>query len=339
MFWLLAGIVLAGAGLVLAWPLLAQGSRWKASGLALLLILPAGGLLLYRHVGTPQALDLVPAATPPSDLDTLADSLRDRLSERTEDLEGWLLLGRSLKSLQRYDEAVEALEAARRIAPDNPMVKVELAEARLFASGDPRISDGMRSTLEEALAQDPTLQKGLWLLGIDAVQRGDDARAIELWQRLLSLLQPGSTVAASVQEQIQLAGQRLGIETVVEAEPDETEWPGVAVEIAAGQPAVEALPESAVLFLIARPAGESAGPPLGVVRVEQPRFPVELILDDRHSMLPQRRLSGQELLSIKARLSLRGEVGAAPGDWESGAVEVSTSAPQPVSLLLDQEVR
>jgi cytochrome c-type biogenesis protein CcmH/NrfG len=42
------------------------------------------------------------------------------------------------------------------------------------------------------VAQDPSQQKGLWLLGIDAVQRGDDAQAIETWQRLLVQIPPGS---------------------------------------------------------------------------------------------------------------------------------------------------
>lgn len=341
MFWFIALALLSLAGLWLAWPLLARGSEWKAAGLAVLLALPLGGILLYREVGTAAALD-APASAPGSqDFNALVDDLKSRLSEREEDLEGWLLLGRSLKSLQRYDEAQTALETARRIAPESPLVTVELAEARLFASGDPRINDEVRGMLQEAVSQDASLQKGLWLLGIDSAQRGEDSEAVEYWQRLLAQLDPGSAIAESVREQIELAQSRQGLPPSDAAEGD-SGWPGVEVGIAldgaAAQALTDELPGSAVLFVIVRPGGESAGPPLGVARVDQPQFPVEIHVDDRHAMLPQRQLSAQDRLRLQARLSLSGEPGAKPGDWESEAVEVSTERAEPVSLVLSQPV-
>lgn len=343
MFWPIALAILAAAGLLLAWPLLARGSNWKAVGLAVLLVLPLGGALLYREVGTPAALDAgVSDPQSQQDFDALADSLRARLSEREEDLEGWLLLGRSLKSLQRYDEALDALETAQRIAPDNPLVTVELAEAKLFASGDPRISDEVRGLLESAVAEDPSLQKGLWLLGIDAAQRGQDQGAVDYWQRLLGQLEPGSPVAESVREQIELARSRQGLAPAGPA-ADDSGWPGVAVEVGLDADAANALPdqlpESAVLFVIVRPGGETdGGPPLGVARVDRPRFPLEVTVDDRNAMLPQRPLSTQAKLRFQARLSLSGEPGARAGDWESAAVNIDSDGAETVSLRLSKPV-
>jgi len=345
MFWLIALAMLAAAGLLLAWPLLARGSGWKAVGLAVLLVLPLGGALLYREVGTPAALDATVSDPRSQDFDALADDLKSRLSEREEDLEGWLLLGRSLKSLQRYDEALEALETAKRIAPDNPLVAVELAEAKLFASGEPRISDEVRSLLESAVAQDPTQQKGLWLLGIDAAQRGADSEAVEYWQRLLGQLETGSPIAESVQEQIDLARSRQGLAPAGPA-ADDSDWPGVTVEVGLGAAAADALPDelpqSAVLFVIVRPRGQSGapggGPPLGVARVDRPQFPLEVTVDDRNAMLPQQSLSAQEKLRFQARLSLSGEPGARAGDWESEPVEIASDGASSVSLLLSRPV-
>lgn len=338
MFWLIAISMLVLSGLVLAWPLLSTGSNWKAAGLALFLVVPLSATFLYREVGNPLAMNPPPPSTGGEDFNALTDNLKSGLQEREEDLEGWLLLGRSLKSLQRFDEALDALETANRISPDDPLVTVELAEAKLFASGNPQINPEVREMLQSAVNQDPSLQKGLWLLGIDAVQRGEDVAAIEYWERLLDQVEPDSGIAASVQEQIGLARQRAGLEAPP-VQTDSGSWTGVGVNISLGDEAIQALetnslPATAVLFVIARPAGLGAGPPLGVVRIDRPEFPIEVTLDDRHAMLQQNQLSAQSALSIQARLSLSGNAAASSGDWSSEAIDVSTDDPGPHTLSL-----
>ena len=342
MFWTLAIAMLVLTGLMLAWPMLSSGSNWKSAGLALLIAVPLGGTLLYQEVGTPIAMNPPPppASADAEDFDALVSNLKASLQEREEDIEGWLLLGRSLKSLQRFDEALEALETAKRIAPDSPLVNVELAEAMLFASGNPEISAEIRGMLQSAVEEDPSLQKGLWLLGIDAVQRGEDIQAIEYWERLLREIEPGSAIAASVEEQISLARQRAGIEAPA-PQVVTSEWPGIAVNISLGNDAAatlgSAIPTSAALFIIARQAGVTAGPPLGVVRVDRPQFPLQITIDDSHAMLPQSQLSAQPALRLQARLSLAGDAASSPGDWSSEAIEVQTENTGPHDLPLTTE--
>lgn len=344
MFWVVAIAILAAAGLGLAWPLLARGSSWRATGLAVVLLLPLGGALLYRDAGTPSAMNAAVKDMPSSDFNGLVDDLRGRLSEDPEDLEGWLLLGRSLKSLQRFDEALETLQTARQIAPDNPVVKVELAEAMLFASGNPQINDEVRALLQSAVETEPGLQKGLWLLGLDAAQRGNDVRAIEYWQRLLGQVESGTPVAQSIQEQIGLARSRLGESPppVSPATDDRGEWPGIDVHVELPPQAAEALPQplpdTTVLFVIVRAGESGGGPPLGVARVESPDFPVQITIDDRNAMLPQRKLSQQSSLQLQARLSLSGATGAGAGDWESGIVTATVGERSEATLSLDLAV-
>lgn len=338
MFWLVSSVVLIAAGMFLAWPLLSRGSPWKGAGLAVALALPIAGLILYQNVGTPSALD-VEATAPPQDMNEMVDSLRGRLSEREEDLEGWLLLGRSLKSLKRFPESVSALETAERIEPDNPLIQVELAESRLYASGNPQISEDIRTILLRAVEQDPTLQKGLWLLGIDAVQRGEDALAVEYWVRLLDQVEPDNPVAQTVREQIALARERLG-EPAPQVEPPVSgaDWQGIQVEVSLDDADAAEVPANSVLFVIVRPPGVAGGPPLGVARVNGPRFPVSLTIDDENSMIPGRALSGFEQLTLRARLSLTGQVMPGPGDRESEEIEVERERESQVSLSLDRIV-
>ena len=53
-------------------------------------------------------------------MDELVASLQQRMAENPDDPEGWLILGRSLKTMQRYAEAETALTNANRLVPDNP---------------------------------------------------------------------------------------------------------------------------------------------------------------------------------------------------------------------------
>jgi cytochrome c-type biogenesis protein CcmH len=164
--------------------------------------------------GTPQAgTDHSVNASDADQIEDMAASLRSRLTESPEHLEGWVLLARTLKTMQRYDEALEALETARRIAPDDPFVAVELVEARIFVSADGNITDEMVSMLQDALNQEPGQQKALWLMGIAATQAGEDEAAISYWETLLQELEPDSGSAQSVQQQINEARGRLGLVT------------------------------------------------------------------------------------------------------------------------------
>lgn len=227
MFWAIGAAALLAAALITFLPLLRGTSFWKPTALALVFLLPAAGLWIYSEVGTPEAIGVqgtpvassvahatgeAAGAAGAEDMEPMLQGLRARLTESTEDLDGWVLLARTLKTLQRFPEALAALETAHRIAPDDPFVMVELAEARIFTSADGQIDETSLAMLERAVELEPAQQKGLWLLGIAAAQAGDDAFAISYWDSLLAQLDPGSPVAQSVQGQINEAKARLGME-------------------------------------------------------------------------------------------------------------------------------
>lgn len=332
-FWLLAIAMPTLAGLALCWPLLRQGGPWLISGASLLLLIPMATLVLYQGVGTPQGIGVKAgpaiAATGETDVETLLAQLRERLAEEPDNLEGWMLLGRSLKSLQRYPAARDALRQAQSLAPDDPVVQVELAEALIFSAGQGQATDPeVRELLDAALATEPRLQKGLWLLGVTDFQAGDYQDAINSWETLLPLLPPGSGVAGSVEKQLAEARARVGIST-----PATGAWPGIAIAISSTVGS-ESVPESAVLYVIARDPAAPA-PPLGVVRVPRPVFPVTVTLDDSNSMMPTRPVSGANQLEVLARLSLTGEPLPGADDPASEAVIVPTSSGNaPVELVI-----
>jgi cytochrome c-type biogenesis protein CcmH len=347
MFWTIAFFVVLAAALAILWPLLRAGKGWwKTIATALAVVVPIASLYLYTLVGTPEAIDM-PAPKPlaqqagehgtdmAGDLDQLTEGLRARLEANPDDFQGWLLLARSYKTVQRYPDAVEALQQAQRLAPDDPFVMVELVEAQLYASGKPNMSEEMISTLEFAVGIDPSQQKGLWLLGMAAAQSGDGQTAIEYWQQLLAQLEPGSPPALSVQSQIDEVSSRLGVEPA-EPAPQEAAWGGIRVRVAPDSSAdASRMPANAVLFVIARSPGGVPGPPLGVHRVINPQLPYEFTLNDAHAMTPGRLISAEQALELQARLSLSGSPTAAPGDWQSTMETVEISVDSQSSEIVE----
>jgi len=361
-FWTIAAIALFLAALITFLPLLKGKSFWQPAALALIFLLPAAALWIYRETGTPegigiearpQAATAAPTHTPDApDMDTVITGLQNKLAENPDDVDGWMLLARSLKSMQRHPEAVTALEMALEIAPDNPMVMVELAESRVFVANEGRIPDDSVALLQRALALDPTLQKALWLLGIAAAQTGDYEYAIEQWETLLKLVEPGSQVAQSIQSQIDQARNELGQGVPVAAPPDaepaavaapvaaadDGVWRGTQLKIAAGDGLSEDIAARAVLYVMIRAPGPAVGPPIGVRRIRNPDLPLDLTISDKDSMLAERKISSETEIQLQARLSLSGSPAAGSGDWQSTTVTVGLDSGEPVALVLDQQV-
>lgn len=338
-FTVLSVLLAAVAALALCWPLLRPGSLHRGLGMLLVLGIPAASLLLYQGVGTPegQAIQGTPAFTEsqePTDFEQLVEQLGQRLEENPDDLDGWLLLSRSYKTLQQFDQARTALERAAEIAPDDPVVAVELAEAMIFTARDGRLEPAVRELLEGAVEREPRLQKGLWLMGIVESRAGNDTAALAWWERLLPLLEPGSDVSASVQAQIEAARGRLGMPPAASqpASATATGWSGIEATVQLPDGMDEA-PPGAVLFVIARdPAAPT--PPLGAQRIEAPSFPVTVRLTDADSMLPQRPISSASPIELVARLSLSGQPMAGPDDPESDGLAVDAGDAMPVTLKL-----
>jgi len=353
MFWLVSAAVLLLAAWLTLGPLLAADFRWRAAAVAGLILLPLAGYLLYPLVGTPAALDASARAqtqvqAPAGSMEELTEQLRKRLQDNPDEVEGWVLLGKSYKTLRKYPQAQQALETANRLQPNQPLIVVELVEARLFASGDPRITPEMSRQLEQAVASDPGLQKGLWLLGIAAAQSGNDQQAIEWWQRLMEQLDPAGPVAQNVRTQIEQAQVRLGGATepppaspAPQIPANGAGWNSPPIEVvldARASAALPATPPGSVLFVIVRAANQAAGPPLGVRRFDQPVFPVQLSVSDANSMMPQRPISASRELNLQARLSLSGQPTPSPGDWQSEAQTLSVEDTDAVTLVLNQKV-
>jgi len=325
---------------------LQRASYKTASLLAITLVFAAVGI--YQYTGNPLALNqealkpLIQAATDPAapesphnqaDMERAITELRSKLTETPKDLQGWLLLARSYNSVQQFDAQLESTTKAFALAPQDPEVMIEHAEALALAKYDRQLSGEPEKLLAAALVINPGAQKAMWLTGIAAVQRGEEAAALEIWQRLKVLLEPGSSVAQSLDEQMQRARATLegpqappaqtveepaGSEpsTTAPAAADPAAPASITVTIDISPELKAKLKPTDVLFVFAR--AENGPPmPLSIKRSGLGEFPVTVTLDDSSSMLPTMKLSLFERVIVGARISHSGNAIAASGDFQA----------------------
>lgn len=364
MFWTIATAILFLGAIITLFPLLRGKSGWQPVALALAFAIPAGGLWMYDNFGTPEGIGVQgvpqpasqadPHAAQSGEMDTMVANLRQRLEQNPEDVEGWLMLSRTLKATQQYAESADALEQAHAVAPENPMVMVELAEAWVYETPDGRMSSSSVALLERALAIDPKLQKGLWLMGIASMQAGDDLFAIGYWEDLLKQLQPETEVYNMVSAQIAEAEVRMGMapetpeaheahahpaeESVTASPVEDGAWSGTRLVLDAAEGAKQALANGAVLYITIRGPGPAMGPPLGVRRITEPSFPLEVTITDQDSMMAERMISSEAEIQLQARVSLTGSPTTQSGDWRSEAKTAALDTASLVVLQIDELV-
>jgi cytochrome c-type biogenesis protein CcmH len=105
-------------------------------------LLPAAALAVYAAVGTPAAIDpargAAAAGEGPHDrakLAAAAEQLKERLAREPGHVEGWVLLGRTFASLERFADARQAYDQAIALAPNEPRLHAELGELIVLTAG------------------------------------------------------------------------------------------------------------------------------------------------------------------------------------------------------------
>jgi cytochrome c-type biogenesis protein CcmH len=153
-------------------------------------LLPATALAIYFAVGSPAAIEQSASATAEgphnaSELAAAVDKIKAHLQQAPDDLRGWTLLGRSLASLGRFDEARDAYTHAVALAPDNAALHAEFGEVLVLAA-----QGTVTPTAAAEFAKAPDDPRSLYYAAEAALQRGDPAAAKQKLQALLAAAPP-----------------------------------------------------------------------------------------------------------------------------------------------------
>lgn len=182
-------------------------NRLLVATLVLFLPLAAGGL--YLVLGNPLALNpqvLAAAPVVPLQIAGMVSRLEAKLASDPTNLEGWLMLARSYRALERYADARMAYEKAWPLIENNA---TELTNyASVLAAENKSLTGRPTEIVNQALNLNANEPDALMLGGAAALQRGDKAAARKLWEQLLPLLEPGSEDAKWLQEEIRSLSKR-----------------------------------------------------------------------------------------------------------------------------------
>jgi cytochrome c-type biogenesis protein CcmH len=307
--------------------------------------LPALVVGLYFMLGSPDAIKPQqdagtgaagsPHSLGPQQIQAMAAKLAERLQNNPDDGEGWLMLGRSYMTLGRYPESAAAFGRAISLLPPNANLLADYADVMAMAQGR-RLTGEPEKIIVRALAIDPRHPKSLALSGSAAFERGEFALAIQQWQKILTLVPPDSPAAQSIGNSIADAQRRMGVVPALAGAVPGTVASASSAAAGSGAASVSGMialapelvgktPAGATLFVFAR-GTDGSRVPLAMARINAARLPYSFRLDDSMSMMPAARLSSAKSVVIGARISVSGDAGAKPGDFEGFSMPVAVGA-------------
>lgn len=319
-FVVIAALMALAAAAAVSWPLLrGRDSRLAGSILAVTVLACAAGLYpLWSNFdwNAPAQGPAAPdAAAASPEVAAMVAKLEDRLKQQPDDIDGWLMLGRSYVTLQRFDEAVAAYDHAERLGNgQNVEALLGFGEALSLRSGG-EITPQVARLFEQAVTLAPDNTKALLYGGFAAAVRGDAGLARQRWLAVKAR-NPPAEVAAMIDQRLAELGADSGAAgpgggQAAAAQPQSDGVATVRISIA---PALRAkLRPDAPLFVFARAPGQG-GPPLAVKRLTVAAIGTEVQLSGADSMMPGRGLAKGQKVSITARVAFSGQPLPSSGD-------------------------
>jgi len=335
----LAGLLASIAGAVVLWPLFRdKQQRYLGGILVALMAMSTWGL--YQWLGTPAALQPLPVVAAPKTLEEGVAQLQAVLEREPQRLEGWVLLAHSQAELGRLDEAAAAWVRALQLAPENPLLLLEAAQARMQAQAQFLLDDTAVQWLLQAYDLAPDNERVVWLLGVARHQRGEPAQAVQLWESLLPRLP--AEAANALREQIHAVRAASGLLADTGSDDDSaaisnipnTGTHTISVQITLDQTLkTRATAATDTVFIIARLVD---GPPMPVAvqRHRARAIPPTIVLSDADSPMPTQNLSALSEVEVIVRLSASGLAARQEGDIESTPIRVHLPTDTPLLIPL-----
>jgi len=328
----LAGVALVAVPLLRTKPTDTAPAPWAALAAAGLLAI--GSTVVYVKLTNWSWQTNVSEDTP----QTMVARLARRLEQNPDNLEGWLMLGRSYTQLQEFQLATRAFQRADRLS-GGKSAEALIGEAEALARSDENELEGRAARLiEQALVLDPNSGKALFFGAAVAMRKGDLPLARARFTRLMAL-DPPENIKPLLQKQIDSIDQQLaagGGAGAVGAGGNSTAGAAgqgakstVATQAPGKQPAADPNAKVRINVTLAPTLAQSAsstaplfvfvrdparpGPPLAVKRLES-HFPQTVELTASDSMMPGRAIAAGQNVQVVARIARSGNPVGSSGD-------------------------
>ncbi len=188
----------------------------RRAATALSVVLPLLALGWYFATGRPE-LPAKPFAQRDAGDETvqnagrLLDELEKRLQAKPDDLQGWVLLGRTALRVGRFDQAATALARAIALAPDRADLLASYAEA-LILKDQGKIGPRALEALNSALQREPDEPAANYYRGLADLQDGKPKATLERWLALEAKAPADAPWLEALQVEITRVAQESGID-------------------------------------------------------------------------------------------------------------------------------
>lgn len=312
-----------------------SSGRWLIA--LALIVIPLVSVTLYRVLGNADALlpEAEQAAQQIDEINAMVSGLAQRLQSQPDDAQGWLMLGRSYKYMNRYAESAQAFSEAYRLLGDRADVLLQYADALAMAN-DGRLAGKPAELVAKALKLAPDDSTALWLSGMAKAEAGKYDEALRHWQKLAAQMPKGSEPYREVQGLIAQVMERLG--TAPAEQQPAAIAKGLKVNVAISDELQGVVSATDTVFIYAQ-ALQGPPMPLAIVKKQVSDLPVTVVLSDEQAMMPAMKLSNFERVKISARISMSGQAESRPGDWIGIVESVAPAETEGVTITIDQKVQ
>lgn len=258
-----------------------------------------------------------------------------RLTQKPESTQYWFVLARSAMAIGDYARAVNAYEKILPLDPEASIVMGELAQA-IFLRDKNRISPPVVHLAESALKFDPENTTALGLMGIHAFEQQDFAKAVDYWQRAVTILGPEAPGSQALQSGIARARSEAAKNGIALDQPQPAAGRSISLQVKLGNNLE--LADDLPVFVYAR-AWQGARIPLAIQRLTLAELPTQLTLDETMAMSPAQSLAQAGQVEVVARIALDGSATAKPGDWQGsvGPLDLE-NLPENIVIVIDQKL-
>ncbi len=330
-------------------PLSGNSSKTETSSritaVLLLILIPVFVISLYDRLGKPELITQTALLSEFNNaqnteqklasVEKMLSQLEQRLINEPDDIDGWLMLTNSYSTLERYPEALRAVNNLYRLKSNDPTVLIRYADILSMTNGG--IYAGRPTELiNEALRLDPENRSGLWLAGLAANERGDIENSIIYWQRLVPKLEQGSDQQQQIEKYIQLAKQHIEGANVKDSNAVKQEYK-IQVNVNLSADLISEVNNEDTVFIYAQAIN---GPqmPIAIIRKKVSDLPIQAILDDSMAMTPSNKLSDHNQVKLTARISKSGNATAESGDLIGRLDTIQTDTNKVINLNIDKKI-
>jgi len=311
-------------------------TRWLFWLVAVLI--PIAALGLYQKIGyekdlligeTVQEIRQQASEEPEghrASMQTLVTQLKQRLEDDRSIQDYWVLLGRTQLELGDYVAAADSFQQLVALMPNDSTALSHYAQA-LYLSSDREITVEVQKAIDATLAVDPHQPTVLGLLGIHYYHHQQWQLALDYWQRLLAVLQPGSPNASMIASAVEELKVKLGVGSAP--------VPAVSLYVSLAE-GLDAKADTPV-FVFARAVNSDMKMPVAVVKMKAADLPAKVVLDDSTSMTPAIKLSSFDAVEVIARIAKSGVANISKGDLQGRIEVLAVQVDPPVTnLVIDQ---